>query len=89
MFRKVGDEIAAREHLRTFNTQEVCNIIWAFATAKHSHSLMFIKIGDVIASDENSGHHSQVKSLNPWHGHSVHLMSPILFFLRKLTDNRE
>jgi hypothetical protein len=38
MFSIIGDEIVASEELRTFDTKLVCNVVWAFATARSCYA---------------------------------------------------
>jgi hypothetical protein len=50
LFKKIEDEIAARDNLRKFTPQGLSNVVWAFATADEFHPGMFRRVGDEIAA---------------------------------------
>ncbi len=49
LFKAIGDEVVAHDHLNGFNPQALSNIAWAYATARVSHPELFVKIGNHIA----------------------------------------
>ena len=41
--------------MRSFNQQDLSNIVWAYATADESHPKLFKKVADHIVALENLG----------------------------------
>ena len=54
LFKKVGDEIAAMNNLKSFNPQNLSNTIWAYATANIHHPDLFKKIANEIIANLSS-----------------------------------
>jgi hypothetical protein len=48
LFKAVGDQVVARDHLRDFNPQHLSNIVWAYATAQVSHPKLFENVANHI-----------------------------------------
>jgi hypothetical protein len=49
LFKAMGDQVVAQDHLRDFRPQALANIVWAYATAQVSHPQLFEKMANHIA----------------------------------------
>jgi hypothetical protein len=52
LFKTLGNEVVAHEHLREFRPQHLSNIVWAYASAGVSHPQLFEKMANHIISPE-------------------------------------
>ncbi|KAL7449821.1 hypothetical protein ACHAWC_001838 [Mediolabrus comicus] len=48
LFKAMGDQVVAQDHLRDFRPQALSNIVWAYATAGVSHPILFEKVTNHI-----------------------------------------
>jgi hypothetical protein len=48
LFKAMGDQVVAHNHLRDFRPQALSNIVWAYAAAQVPHPELFEKIGEHI-----------------------------------------
>jgi hypothetical protein len=48
LFKTMGDQVVAQDHLRDFRPQHLSNIVWSYATAGASHPELFENVGNHI-----------------------------------------
>ncbi|KAL7451453.1 hypothetical protein ACHAWC_003288, partial [Mediolabrus comicus] len=48
LFKAMGDEVVAHDHLRDFRPQHLSNTVWAYATAGVNHPQLFEKVANHI-----------------------------------------
>ena len=53
LFKAMGDEVVAHDHLREFRPQDVSNTVWAYATAGVNHPQLFEKMANHIVGLDN------------------------------------
>jgi hypothetical protein len=80
LFQKVGDHIHRLGDLRSFNAQDIANIVWAYATAGVQHPALFEKVGDhVVGLDHLKSFKPQELSNTVWAYATAGVQHPALF----------
>jgi hypothetical protein len=80
LFKAIGDQVVAHEHLRDFKPQTLSNIVWAYATAQVSHLRLFERMADHIAGfDHLRDFKPQELSNTAWAYATAEVSHPELF----------
>jgi hypothetical protein len=79
LFEKVGDHIHQLDNFRAFKPQAPSNIVWAYATSRMQHLVLFKRTGDHVASDNLKLYHHQAISNIVWEYAAAKVQHPALF----------
>jgi hypothetical protein len=80
LFKAMGDQVVAHDHLRDFIPQNLSNIVWAYATAGVNHPQLFEKLANhIVKLDDLTEFRPQALSNTVWAYATAGVNHPQLF----------
>jgi hypothetical protein len=80
LFKAMGNQVVAQDHLRDFKPQELSNIVWSYATAGVNHPQLFEQVANhVVRLDHLTEFKPQALSNTVWAYATAGVKNPRLF----------